>query len=241
MLLAGCDSKLYASMMSKCTNNSYVFQDNSFLNFLILRFQIAVLIVTITCSMYILTFFAMQKKEDFYPLLVFAVQLTVNMIAPVFGEFQYLVFLKFYFRAPIGHEILVQIMGSNFYCVVTELSVSGPMYTTALSMVTYAIQRFILVKLPFLAQTFLTERYYKTIGSLASMLSTTLMIASIAVTWKTKGNSDSYSCVGSSFYDSDKVRAYIEGTIFFVLPAFICIFLYIPTGVQLWKTRSNQG
>ena len=183
----------------------------------------------------------MRKKEDFYPLWVFAVQLIVNMIAHVIAAFRYLVFLELYFRAPTDHDALARIVASKFYCVVSELSFSGPVYTTAFSMVVYAVQRFILVKLPFLAETFLTERYYKTIGSLSTMLSSFLMLVSSAFTWKNERHSDVFECEVSSFYNDQKVRAYIEGTVFFVLPAFICILLYIPTGVQLWKTRSNQG
>ena len=107
-------------------------------------------------------------------------------------------------------------------------------------MLATAVQRFILVALPFRAKWILTERYYKTVCFSIAALSVTLTAAAVARTlFENQLNSEIVECSGISFYGNRTVRGVTDGIVFILLPALACVGLYTYVAVALWKQKSN--
>ena len=121
-------------------------------------------------------------------------------------------------------------------CFLYNLQFNGSMYSTGIAMIALASQRFILVKRPFTAQQTLTKKYYVIIGSICTVLPSTLIVSAfLAASFFTT------DCDQTSFFNYGAVRAIAYSIIFYLAPVILCLCLYIPVGIELWKKETQAA
>ena len=101
-----------------------------------------------------------------------------------------------------------------------------------------ACERYILVCHPTTAKQYLTNRARKYI-----CITLTILILSL-ISWSAKSTFviyfDMYHC-DKSFYNDFVTRYVVDGILFFLLPALICVVLYSLVGFRLKKVRQNAN
>ena len=119
-------------------------------------------------------------------------------------------------------------------CFIHTLAMNGPMYSTGFAMIAMATQRFILVKRPFTAQQILSKRYYVITGAICTVLPSVLITLAFAV-----ARSLNSQCREMSFYNNRAIRGIADSIIFYLAPVIVCLGLYIPVGIELWKKETQ--
>ena len=104
----------------------------------------------------------------------------------------------------------------------------------------------IMASQPFDAKLILTKKYYKVTGilSFVTTIALSLISATVTIVRRHIDKTERSLYCSTAFFGNDRIRAIIEELVLFLIPAIVCICLYIPTGLQLWKlqtqTKRNQ-
>ena len=129
-------------------------------------------------------------------------------------------------------------LNSAAFCALETFNYAGPEYSTGVCMLALAVQRFILVRMPFKAKAILTTKFYKIVTIVLLTFAGVMTVGTVVFSMLKKILDN--ECT-PYYYSSTRVQGIVESTIFLFIPAFICVVLYSQVGVALWHSVSMQA